>query len=115
MVDHESRSSSCNPFDVFSLNIVDLHLVIIPALGIVSCQGSRLLKKPIRKALLVLRFNDHMGAGDSLSVEPPVISRGYLKGEFIVLVIIFSYIDVITIRGQIVEGAAGYILSLIHI
>ena len=40
-------------------------------------------------------------------MKPPVISRGKLKGELIVLVIVFSYIDMEAVAADIVERTAG--------
>ena len=45
-------------------------------------------------------------------MKPPVIAGGKLKGQFVILKIIFSHIDVETVAGKIVEGLAGDFLLL---
>ena len=52
-------------------------------------------------------FDDHVGAGHIFRMEPPVVSGCKFKGELIILVIIFSNIDVKTITADVVEGLAG--------
>ena len=44
-----------------------------------------------------------MRSRGTFCMEPPVISGGKFKGQFFVLIIIFSDIDIITIRRKIVE------------
>ena len=61
MVYHEARSRAGDFFQIFSLDVVDLHLIVFPASGIVGRQGSGLLEHPVRQ-LLSLCFYDHMGA-----------------------------------------------------
>ena len=80
-------------FQIFSLDVVDLHLIVFPASGIVGRQGSGLLEHPVRQ-LLSLCFYDHMGAWHSLGVEPPVAAVCRLKGQLLVLVVVLSHIDV---------------------
>ena len=48
-----------------------------------------------------------MGAGNALGMEPPVISGGEFEGQFIVLEIIFSYINMEAVTAQVMEGLAG--------
>ena len=48
-----------------------------------------------------------MGARESFGVEPPIISGGKFEGQFFILKIVFSYIEVKAIFGDIVEGFAG--------
>ena len=104
MIDHESRRCAGYLFDAFLLDIVDFHLFAVAPLGIVGGQRARLLKGPIRDFGFAVVFQDYMGTGDSLGVKPPVVSAGEPEGQILVLVIIFAYIDVITVRGNVMEG-----------
>ena len=47
-----------------------------------------------------------MGAGDPLGMEPPVVSRGQFKGQLLILIIVFSDVNMETVGGQVVEGTA---------
>ena len=50
-----------------------------------------------------------MGAGDLFGMEPPVAAICGFEGEFIVLNIIFAYIDIKSVAGEIVERFGGYL------
>ena len=106
VIDDKAGGRACGFFDVLFLDIVDLHLVVSTAFGVVGGQGAGLLEDPVGK-LLALRLDDDMRAGDTFGVEPPVISRGNLEGQLLVLVIVLAHIDVETVGGQVVEGTAG--------
>ena len=56
------------------------------------------------RQLSVPGFYHNMGTGHLLRMKPPVISCGKLKGKFIILEIIFPYINIIAILCDIVEG-----------
>ncbi len=43
-------------------------------------------------------------------MEPPVISAGKFKGQLVILIIIFPYINGKSIAAQIMEGFAGDLL-----
>ena len=45
-----------------------------------------------------------MGTGHFFGVEPPVVSCGELEGKLVVLVVVFAYINIVAIAGNIVEG-----------
>ena len=51
----------------------------------------------------VLRLHDHMRTGHLLGMKPPVIPCGKLKGKLIILEIIFSHINIISILSHIME------------
>ena len=51
-----------------------------------------------------------MRAGHLFGVEPPVVAGGEFKGQFIILIIIFSHINVKSITADIVIGSAGNFL-----
>ena len=91
---------------MFLLHIVNFHLGRIPVFGIVGGQAGGILKGGVRK-LVPAGLYHHMGAGGSLGVEPPVVAGGKFKGQFIVLEIIFSHIDIVTVGGAVMEGAGG--------
>ena len=40
-------------------------------------------------------------------MKPPVVSGGQAEGQLIILIVIFSHIDVKAVAADIVEGAAG--------
>ena len=105
VVDDKAWGGSGHLFDIFFLNVVDLHFLIFPSLGVEGCQSPGLLKYPVRE-LSALALYDDMGTGDPLCVEPPVVSRGELKGQLFILVIVLSHIDVEAVGGEVVEGTA---------
>ncbi len=92
IIDHESRLGTGRLFDLFLLNVVDLHFFLLSAFGIVGGKSARLFKSTVRQ-LLPFGLYHHMGAGDAFGMEPPVVTGGEFEGQFIVLEIIFSYIN----------------------
>lgn len=88
IIDHEARLGTGRLFDLFFLDIVDLHLFLLPALRIVGSKPAGLFKSPVRQ-FLPFGLYYYMGAGNTFGMEPPVISVGEFEGQFIVLEIIF--------------------------
>ena len=105
MIHNETGSSAGNFFQILSLDIIDFHLLVSPSLGVIGSQRSGFLKNAVRQ-LLSLGLYDHMGAGDSLRVKPPVAAVGKLEVEFFILVVVFSDIDMESVAGKVVERAA---------
>ena len=93
VVNDESRRSTGHFPDMLSLNVVDLHLLVLPALGVVSGQGAGLLKYVVGQLFSLRLYND-VGAGNALCVEPPVAAIRQLEGEFVVLVVVLADVDV---------------------
>ena len=106
IIDHEARLGTGRLFDLFFLDIVDLHLFLLPALRIVGSKPAGLFKSPVRQ-FLPFGLYHYMGAGNTFGMEPPVISVGEFEGQFIVLEIIFSHINMKSVAAQIMEGLAG--------
>ena len=102
----EPRLSTARFFYVLLFRVIDLHFFQPPPFGIVRCQPGRIFKGADGR-LFTLGLQHHMGAGDSLSMEPPVIAGSEAKGELLVLIVIFPHIDIIAVRAGIVEGTAG--------
>lgn len=98
-------SGTWNLFQILSLDIIDFHFLVPPSLGVIGSQRSGFLKNAVRQ-LLSLGLYDHMGAGDSLRVKPPVAAVGKLEVEFFILVVVFSDIDMESVAGKVVERAA---------
>ena len=99
VIHNETGSSAGNFFQILSLDIIDFHLLVSPSLGVIGSQRSGFLKDAVRQ-LLSLGLYDHMGAGDSLRVKPPVAAVGKLEVEFFVLVVVFSDIDMESVAGR---------------
>ena len=93
------------------LYIVDLDLFAPAHTGIVGRQPPGLLKRPVREFFSVCLYDD-MGPRRLLCVEPPVVSGGKVKGQLIVLEIVFSYIYMISVAGNIVEWSVLHFLFL---
>ena len=87
---------------MFLLNIVDFHFGSRASAGVVGSQSSCFFKRSVRQ-FFVVAFDNNMGARHFLCVEPPVIAGGELKGQLFVLVVIFSYINMIAVTGNIVK------------
>ena len=87
---------------MFFLDVINLYLGSRVSFGIPGCQATCFFEGTVRK-LAVFGADDHMGAGHFFCMEPPVISGCELKGQFIILEIVFSDIDIKTITGYIVK------------
>ena len=85
------------------LDIINFHLGGSAAFGVIGSQTSGFFKRAVRQ-FSVRGFYDHMGACHFFCVEPPVISGCLLKGQLIVLEVVFSYKDIKAVTGNIVEG-----------
>ena len=105
MVDDEAWSRAVYFLYMLFFDIINLYLVTSPVLGVISGQPSRFLKYPVGK-FSSAGFDDDVGAGSALGVEPPVISGCKMKGQILVLEIILAHIHVTAVAGQIVEGPA---------
>ena len=92
IIDHESRLGTGRLFDLFFLDVVDLHFFLFPAFRIVGSQSARFFKSTVRQ-LFSLGLYYHVGAGDAFGMEPPVISGSEFEGQFVILEIIFPYIN----------------------
>ena len=91
---------------MFSLDIINFYLFIGASLRIPGSQGTGFFKYPVRK-LLSLCADNNMGAGNSFGVEPPVISSRDLEGQLLILVVVFSNIDIKSVSRTVVIGTAG--------
>ena len=47
---------------------------------------------------LSIALYDHMGTGNAFGMEPPVIAACYFKSKLFILIVIFSYKNVIAVR-----------------
>ena len=103
MIYYKSRGSSGNLPDIFLLDIVDLYFIIFPAFRIISSQSTCFFKYPVWQISLSIALYDHMGTGNAFSMEPPVIAACYFKSKLFILIVIFSYKNVIAVRRYIVE------------
>ena len=90
---------------MFLFDIINLDLIITAILGVVGRKLSGFFKYSVRH-LAVLRFDDDVGTRRALGMEPPVSTIGKMESQFFVLKIIFSYINMIAVAGQIVEWLA---------
>ena len=68
MVNDKSRSASGGFFHVFSLDIVDLDLIVVPAFGVPGSQGSGFLKGTVRQ-LFALGPDYYMGTRNSFGMH----------------------------------------------
>ena len=81
IVYHKAGFGAVWLFDMFFFYIVDLHLSLSPPFGVVGGEPCGFLEGGVGK-LCALRADDHMGAGLSFGVKPPVVSDGKFKGQF---------------------------------
>ena len=105
VVYHKSRLSAVWLFHMFLFHIVDLYFFTSPLTGIIGGEPAGFLKSRIRE-LCSAGFYDHMGAGGFFGVKPPVVSRGEAESQIFVLQVVFSYIDMKSVAGDVVEGLA---------
>lgn len=106
MIDNESWFSAVHFFNVLFFCIVDFYFFGISPFGIIGGETSRLFEGSIGKFFSVCFYNN-MRSRYSFCMKPPVISYGKLKGQFFVLIVIFSYIDMKSVTGEIVKRFAG--------
>ena len=90
---------------MFLLNIIDIHFLLRPAFGIISCERCGFFICGIRK-LFIVTFDNYMGAGHILRVKPPVIAGGCLESQFLILDVIASHKYVKSVRGDIMPWLA---------
>ena len=112
MVYYEARLSATGLFYVLFLDVVDLHLFLAPALGIVGRQTAGFFESAIGHIGNAFCFYNYVGAGHVLGVEPPVTAICKLEGQFFVLIIVLAHINVETIAADIVERLAGHFYLL---
>ena len=87
IIDHEARLGTGRLFDLFFLDIVDLHLFLLPALRIVGSKPAGLFKSPVRQ-FLPFGLYHYMGAGNTFGMEPPVIAACNFKSKLFILIVI---------------------------
>ena len=85
------------------LDIINFHLGGSAAFGVNRQPDVRLLQT-CGQAVLRQGFLRSHGSLPFFCVEPPVISGCLLKGQLIVLEVVFSYKDIKAVTGNIVEG-----------
>ena len=88
VIDHKTGFCPAGFFHVLFLDIVDLHLFLIPAFGVIGSKARRLLESAVGKLLRIVELYHNVGAGDFFGMEPPVIPRGKFKGQIVVLEIV---------------------------
>ena len=108
IIDDEARGSAGGLFDIFSLEIIDLDLVLIAAAGVPGGEGGRLLKRPVRD--LVHGFSagaeEDVRAGHIIGVEPDVAAVRHPEGDLFILKIVFSNINIIAVAADVMERPA---------
>lgn len=105
IIDDKSGCRSVWFFHIFALQIINFKLFGVAPFGVVACKPRRLLKGTVRQLFAAGLYND-MGAGNALGMKPPVPAVGDLEGQFLVLQIVFSDINVKAVAAEIVEGLA---------
>ena len=105
IVDDKTRFGTVWLFDIFPLEIVDLHFLLCPCLGIIGREPGGFFKSAVGK-FSSFCLDDNMGTGSFFGVKPPVVAGSQFKCQFVVLEIVFAYIDVETVGADIVEGTA---------
>ena len=103
MIYYKSWCSPCYFFNILFLDIVNLYFIIFPAFRIISCQSTGLFKYPVWQNGLSIALYDHMGTGNAFGMEPPVISACYFKSKIFILIVIFSYENIVAVRRYIME------------
>ena len=84
---------------MFFLHIVDFDFFTASHAGIICRQAPGFLESAVRQFFSVC-LDDDMGAGSLLRMEPPVIPGSKVKGQFIVLQIVFPHIDMIAVKNS---------------
>lgn len=87
---------------MFFLNIVNLYFFSAPGLGIVSGKPSGLFKCTVPK-LISVGADNNMRSGSIFCMEPPVIADCKFEGQPVVLQVILSDINMISVTGKIVQ------------
>ncbi len=87
---HESGFGPGRFFHMLFLDVVDFHLVLFAAFGIVGGESCGFLEGPVRD-FLPFCLEDDMGAGHLLGMKPPVVCLWQIKSKLIVRVIFISH------------------------
>ncbi len=93
------------------LHVVNLHFITSTVFGIVRGQSPGFLKGAVRQ-LVPSGLYDYMGSRRSFSVEPPVAAGGEGEGKLVVLQVVLSYIHMVAVTGNIVQGLVGELYFL---
>ena len=88
------------------LHIINLYFFTSALAGIVCRKPSGFFKCGIRK-LGSAGFYNYMGTGSFFRVESPVISGSKMEGKLFILQIIFSYINMKAVAGNIMKRFAS--------
>ncbi len=105
MVNDKSWFPAVGFFYVLFFRIIDLRFFLSSGPGIISGQLCRFLKSAVGQSIPVC-FYDHMGTGKAFGMEPPIVTGSKTEGQFIVLQIVFSNINVVSVAADIMERTA---------
>ena len=105
MVDDKAGFGTRYFFYVFSFNVIDFYFFLTFAFGVVGSQASGFLEGLVGE-FFSFGFDNDVGAGESFGMEPPVAAVCELEGDFFVLEVVFSHVDIETVSGAVVEGFA---------
>ena len=106
MVYDEAGFAAVCFFYVFLFRIINFCFILSSSFGIIGGKLCGFFKSPVRECIAAC-FHDNMGTGDSFGVEPPVVAGGKAESQIIVLEIIFTYINMVSVTADIMERTAG--------
>ena len=109
MVGHESRLGAGHLADVSDQQIIHGDLCPACGLGVVGGDGGG-VGEVLRVGLLAVRHHDHVGAGDTLGVEPVVVPIRQLVGDVLVLQVVLAAQDQIAVGGSELGHGGGGLL-----
>ena len=105
VIDHKAGFLARGFPYLLALYIVDLNLVGAAAAGIVGRQTGRVLVRAVRQLPPACLYDD-MGTGHTLCVKPPVSAIGDFKSHFLILKVILAYIDIKSVRREVMQRFA---------
>ena len=108
---HEPWLCGRGLFQILPLGILHFYLAAIGGGRIVCRQGSGFLKGPVGN-FRALAAEQYMASGDVLRVKPPVGSSRLMEGQFLILIIVFSNVDIKSVTADIVQGGGFFFGTL---
>ena len=96
IINHKPGFCSIWFLDMLLFDVVNLDFITAAVLGVISSQPSGLFKSTVRK-FITIRLDNNMGTWSTFCVKPPVTAICKRESQFIVLDIIFTNVNVISV------------------
>ena len=106
MIDNETGFAAVGFFNIFLFCVINFRFILSSCFGIICSEFCRFFKSPVRQCVTAGFYND-VRTGKAFCMEPPVIAGGKAESQFVVLKVIFSNVNVVSVAAEVMEGTAG--------